>query len=130
MTESSENFTRTRNDLGGPGSVYICRYCWGHIQSKNRWDMVCCPCGKSAVDGGDSYTKISASEIPPDPLDIHREDCEAWSELECSCPRKWDEYTEDEYPARISKSEKPKMGVDGRGIFTVAKEMVKKYGKK
>ena len=133
MTESYELYTtptKETDDLGGPGPVYICRHCWSHIQSENRWNMVTCSCGKSAVDGGDTYTKVSFSEIPPDPLDTHAEGCDAWKALACTCPRRWDDYADDEYPARISKSAKPKMGVDNKGIFTVARKMLSRYGKK
>ena len=117
-------------NLGDPGPVHVCRECWGHIQSRNKWNMVCCPCGKSAVDGGDTHTKVSFSALPPEPIDIHNKDCRVWSELACTCVRRWDDYQDDEYPSRTPKTAKPKMGIDGRGIFTVARKMISRYGKK
>ena len=151
MTKSD---SQSRLDLGGPGPLYRCLHCFGHIQSLNRWNMVSCKCGKSAVDGGNSYTKGSFSDLPPEPVDIHKAECGAWSELECSCDRRWDDYrpTEDssieetlptitgdeedylgdeyEPPIRRSKQAKPKFIVDNRGIFDVARKMISRYGKK
>ena len=117
-------------NLGGPGPIYRCLSCYGHIQSQNRWNMVSCRCGKSAVDGGDSYTKVSFSELSPEPLDIHEGDCDAWAELECTCARKWDGYEDNDYPERVSNSAKPKHVIQNRGIFDVARKMVSRYGKK
>ena len=142
-------------DLGGPGPLYRCVHCYGHIQSANRWNMVSCKCGKSAVDGGDLYTKASFSDLPPEPLAAHQPGCEAWDEMACSCDRQWDDYEPsedhtddqqdaepitpgeedylgDEYRpmARRNKKAKPKFVVQNRGIFDVARKMASRYGKK
>ena len=131
MTESPY---LNRLELGGKGPVYRCLHCYGHIRSLNRWNMVSCKCGKSAVDGGDSYTKASFSDLPPEPLDLHEKKCDAWTELECTCAHRWDSFEDlenyDEPPIRNSKTAKPKMGVSGRSIFQVARKMASRYGKK
>lgn len=42
----------------GPGKKWRVACCGSIIQSMDRHDRVWCKCGKSAIDGGNAYTRI------------------------------------------------------------------------
>jgi len=43
----------------GSGPTIKCWKCGDTITSEHRHDMVWCKCGAIAIDGGDSYTRIT-----------------------------------------------------------------------
>lgn len=45
-----------------------CPHCGEVVRSKHRHDFVACGCGKTAVDGGDDYIKVSFKGKPPVPV--------------------------------------------------------------
>lgn len=47
------------NEGSGPGARWRVSCCGSIIQSMNVHDMVWCKCGKSAIDGGDAYTRTA-----------------------------------------------------------------------
>ena len=78
----------------------------------------------------------------------HSNECQAWIDEECTCWLYWnfdedlydydseqidnisEELEYEEPPIRTSKTAKPTHTVDNKGIFTVARKMVSRYGKK
>lgn len=47
----------------GAGPKYRVKCCGSIIQSLHQHDYVSCQCGKSAIDGGDAYTRCAGNPL-------------------------------------------------------------------
>ena len=85
-----------------------------------------------AIDGGDVYTKMSFGEnasytfLTQDEVEINEEDdiVMLLDRLD-QIVTDYDVW-EEEHPPRRSKTSLPKHGVDGRSIFTIVEQQIKK----
>lgn len=48
-----------------PGALWECPHCQDRIRSMHRHDFVTCKCGKTSVDGGGEYDRMSWRDKPP-----------------------------------------------------------------
>ena len=72
------------------------------------------------------------------PVEFHQQDCGVWMEEDCTCVHSmnqdawvidYDDW-EEANPPRISKGAKPAMGVSGRSIFDIVRQIAKGGKKK
>lgn len=47
------------------GALWECPHCQDRIRSMHRHDFVTCKCGKTSVDGGGEYDRMSWEDKPP-----------------------------------------------------------------
>jgi len=75
-TRSTPKDKRRKMNIGDIWSNTIkCTNCGDKIRSRNRHDMVFCSCGKTAIDGGSWYSKITGDtfELYIEPYDDAKE---------------------------------------------------------